>query len=231
MPGKISKKLPRILVTAGPTREYLDPVRFLSNPSSGKMGSVLASAARGLGNNVTLCLGPVPAIKAPGVRIKRFGSSLELRRMVLRELVRHDILIMAAAVSDYRPKRYNRIKMKKAGLSMTLDLTRNPDILTEASRRFRGRRKLLVGFAAETNRLEAYARRKLKEKNIPLIIANRVYRDDKGFSSDLNDVLIFRRGTREPVARLKGRKVAIAKKILRLVLKEYDNLLHQKTRS
>jgi phosphopantothenoylcysteine decarboxylase/phosphopantothenate--cysteine ligase len=231
MPGKRSKKLPRILVTAGPTREYLDPVRFISNPSSGKMGSAIARAARSLGHRVTLCLGPVPAPEAPGVRVKRFGSALELRGLVLDELARHDILIMTAAVSDYRPIRYINKKLKKKEKQMTLRLTRNPDILSEVSRRFRGRGKLLVGFAAETHRLEAYARKKMREKDIPLILANRVDRDKKGFSADVNDVLVFRQDGRGPAARMRGRKDGIAKKILRLVLKEYDNLLCQGKRS
>lgn len=177
------KKL-RVLITAGPTREFFDPVRFLSNPSSGKMGYALAEAALKRGAKVTLVTGPV-SLKPPACRVIRVVSAEEMRRATLKEARNADLILMTAAVSDYRPASYSKRKMKKSAKPQTLKLVRTKDILKELGRRKKAG-QTLVGFAAETHALAAYARKKLKEKNLDAIVANLVGRPGAGFGSDTN---------------------------------------------
>ncbi|MDD5557682.1 MAG: phosphopantothenoylcysteine decarboxylase [bacterium] len=189
---------PSFLVTAGPTREHLDPVRFLSNPSTGRMGFALARAARDAGARVTLVAGPVSLRPPAGVGLVRVRSAEEMRREVMRRYRDADVVIMAAAVSDYRPRRRLGRKMKKGAPSLAVPMVRTADILAGLGRRKGGR--ILVGFAAETGDPAAGARRKLREKNLDLVVGNDVSRGDAGFGSDRNRaVLVSRDG---PVGRL-----------------------------
>jgi len=160
----------RFLITAGPTREYIDPVRYISNASSGKMGYALANAARKKGHKVTLISGPV-SIRPPfGVRTVRVVSAREMFEAFKEHLPLADIIIGAAAVSDYRPHEAKKDKMKKASRPFNLKLVPNPDILSFASRR--KKKKVLVGFALETQDLLKHAREKLEKKKLDVIIAN-----------------------------------------------------------
>jgi phosphopantothenoylcysteine decarboxylase/phosphopantothenate--cysteine ligase len=160
----------RILVTAGPTREPLDDVRFLSNPSSGKMGFACARAARRAGHDVTLVTGPVELRDLSGLRTLRVTTAREMRRAVFGVFPRVDAVIMTAAVGDYRPARKLRGKLKKSTGAFTLRLVRTPDILREMGRR-KGRR-ILVGFALEVKDAVHQAWIKYKRKNLDLVVLN-----------------------------------------------------------
>lgn len=158
------KRRLHVVVSAGPTREYLDDIRFLSNPSSGRMGFAVAEAACAAGHRVTLVTGPVPLAPPAGIRTIRVTSALEMRRAVLAAFRGADALVMTAAVSDYRPARPRRGKWKKGPARIQLPLVRNPDILAEAGRR-KGSR-ICVGFAVEVARAIPEARRKIREKRL-----------------------------------------------------------------
>ena len=186
----------RCLVTAGPTREHLDPVRFLSNPSSGKMGYALAMAAAGAGWRVDLVSGPVSLPPPAGVKIHRVVSAAEMLAAVEKLFARCDVLLMAAAVSDFRPQKTFRHKVKKGRAALVVKFAPTVDILKKVAAHKRAN-QFVIGFAAETKNVEASARRKLKEKYLDFIIANRVGRAGAGFESDRNAViLIARDGTR-----------------------------------
>lgn len=190
----------QVLVTAGGTREHLDPVRFLGNPSSGKMGYALAEAARDRGAKVTLITAPTSLPDPVGIRLLKVVSAKEMEEAVLKEVPNSDVLIMAAAVADYRPEIYMEHKVKKEEAEeLTLRLVRNPDILAEvaAIREKQGMPKVVVGFAAETEFLVENARRKLEEKKLDLIVANDVSSSDSGFGVDTNRVVILDREGRE----------------------------------
>jgi phosphopantothenoylcysteine decarboxylase / phosphopantothenate---cysteine ligase len=187
----------RILVTAGPTREPLDPVRFLSNPSSGRMGFAVARAAEHRGAAVTLVSGPSALADPFNVVTVRVTTARQMAEAVWQRAGEADIVIKTAAVSDYRPAAPAPHKIKKQGADTTLVLTRNPDILLELGRRKQAR-QVLVGFAAETENLDPYAAAKLKEKNLDLIVANRIGAAGAGFEVDTNIVsLFYRDGRRE----------------------------------
>jgi phosphopantothenoylcysteine decarboxylase/phosphopantothenate--cysteine ligase len=183
----------RILVTAGPTLEEIDPVRYISNHSSGKMGYAIARQARLRGAHVTLITGPT-AIAAPyGVTVVRVESAREMREAVLERLQASDIVIKAAAVADYRPKLRAEMKVKKTASHLAIELEKNPDILAELGALKGG--QLLVGFAAETEDLVANATTKLTQKNLDLIVANDISLEGAGFNVDTNIVkLLFRDG-------------------------------------
>lgn len=182
----------RILITAGPTREAIDPVRFISNRSSGKMGYALARVAARRGHVVTLISGPV-ALKPPArMSFVPVTTAREMLAAVKRHLPRCDALIMAAAVADWRPACVSPQKLKKAAASRVLCLEPTTDILN-ALRPKKGRR-IFIGFAAETERLLAGARRKLTEKELDLIVANDVSRPDAGFEVDFNRVTLMEAG-------------------------------------
>jgi phosphopantothenoylcysteine synthetase/decarboxylase len=187
----------RCLITAGPTREHLDPVRFLSNPSSGKMGYALAAAAAAIGWRVDLVSGPVTLPPPTGVKVHSVVSAAEMFAVTKKLFNRCDVLLMSAAVSDFRPKKTTAHKVKKGQAALVIEFEPTVDILkTLAKSKKPG--QLVVGFAAETRNVEAYARRKLKEKNLDFIIANRVGRSGSGFGADNNAViLIGADGTRE----------------------------------
>jgi len=178
-----------VLVTAGPTREPLDPVRYITNYSSGKMGYALALAAGRRGAEVVLVSGPT-ALPAPrGVACLSVSSALEMREKVLEHLDRATVVIKAAAVADYRPARKSSSKIKKSGEGLVIDLERNPDIIAEVGMK-KGDR-VLVGFAMETDDLVTNARKKLVEKNMDLIVANDLGQPGSGFQYDTNIVKII----------------------------------------
>jgi phosphopantothenoylcysteine decarboxylase/phosphopantothenate--cysteine ligase len=182
-----------ILVTAGPTREELDPVRYISNYSSGKMGYALARAARRRGAKVLLVSGPTSLAIPEGVHVIRITSAAEMQKEVLARVAECDVVIKAAAVADYRPLVRNSSKIKKKGDSATIELIKNPDILAGLGGMDGGLkpRPFLIGFAAETDALAENAAKKLKEKNLDMIVANDVSQADAGFNVDTNRALLF----------------------------------------
>ncbi len=180
----------RVLVTAGPTREPIDPVRFLSNRSSGKMGYSLARAARRRGAQVTLVSGPTALTPPPGVTFVPVQTAEEMREAVLQHVDSATIVIKAAAVGDYRAKHPAATKLKRRQ-DVTLELTPNPDILAEVAARGTG--AFIVGFAAETDQVLANARAKLEAKNIDLLVVNDVSQRGIGFDAEDNQVLLLDR--------------------------------------
>ena len=211
----------RFVITAGPTREYIDPVRFLSNPSTGKMGFAIARAAASRGHDVTLVAGPV-ALKTPkGVRRIDVVSAREMMAAVEKALgegaAAHgarrgirpaDVFIATAAVADWRPAKCAAKKLKKGEMSGTLRLVRNPDILKTV----KGVRK--VGFAAETNDVLAEARRKCLEKGLEMIVANDVTEKGSGFGTDTNRVTFVRKdGSVERLPLMS--KLSVARRIVK----------------
>ncbi len=186
----------RILVTAGPTREFIDPVRFISNRSSGKMGYAIAAAARARGHEVILISGPVSIPVPAGVKMVPVISAAEMLAAVENHLEASDALIMAAAVADWRPAVICQQKTKKLKASSELRLEPTADILLAIKSR-KGKR-VIIGFAAETNELELEARRKLESKGLDMIVANDVSQSDAGFDVDTNRV-VFITKTSEPL--------------------------------
>ncbi len=181
----------RVVVTAGPTREAIDPVRFIGNRSSGKMGYALAESARQRGAEVVLISGPTERQVPAGVAIVQVTSANEMRAAVMEHAATADVVIMAAAVADYAPAQAASQKIHKEQGELALTLVRTPDILAELGRRREGRdRPLLVGFAAETSDVVAQARKKQRAKGVDMIVANDVSRRDAGFESDSNTVTI-----------------------------------------
>ncbi|MGE5589662.1 MAG: bifunctional phosphopantothenoylcysteine decarboxylase/phosphopantothenate--cysteine ligase CoaBC [Bacillota bacterium] len=196
-----------VLVTAGATREPLDPVRFLSNRATGKMGYALAEAARDRGARVVVVSGPVAILPPYGVEMVFVTTAQEMYDAVVGWFDRVDAVIGAAAVADYRAAQVSPHKIKKGEGPLTLTLERNPDILSELGRR--RSHQVLVGFAAETDALEAHARDKLVRKNLDVIVANDVTAPGAGFGTDTNVVTLFRRdGHREEVPKQSKRAVA-----------------------
>jgi len=181
----------KLLITAGPSREPLDPVRYISNRSSGKMGYALARAAVRRGAEVTLSSGPTALEPPSGARLISVTTAAEMRDAVIKEFAQCTAIVMAAAVADYRPARVADQKMKRGKEPVELRLEPNPDILKELSDKKDG--KLLVGFAAETEELTANAEKKLREKNLDMIIANNVAEAGSGFDGDTNIATILDR--------------------------------------
>ena len=202
-----------VLVTAGPTREALDPVRFLSNPSTGRMGYALAEAARDAGARVVLVSGPTHLADPPGVETVRVITAARMRDAVMEKLSSAEIVIKAAAVSDFRPAVSEDHKVHKRGAALHLELERTPDILAEIARA-KGTR-FLVGFAAETRDVEESASRKLRDKSLDLIVANRVG-EGLGFGRDDNEAtLLFADGALERLPSMS--KSALARRIIAAV--------------
>jgi phosphopantothenoylcysteine decarboxylase / phosphopantothenate---cysteine ligase len=183
----------KLLVTAGPSREPLDPVRYISNRSSGKMGYALARAAAQRGAEVVLISGPT-ALKPPaGVKLTAVNTAAEMRQAILDEFAACTAVIMAAAVADYHPAKFSPDKIKRSKGPLDVRLEPNPDILEELGQRKDG--KLLVGFAAETGNLDVNAEKKLRDKNLDMIVANDVTQEGSGFDGDTNIATILdRRG-------------------------------------
>ncbi len=198
----------RLLVTAGPTREPIDPVRYISNRSSGKMGYGLAAAALRRGAAVTLVSGPTALTPPPGAVFVPIQTAEEMREAVLQHLGAATIVIKAAAVADYRARQTASTKIK-GKRDLTLELTPNPDILAEVAARRTG--AFVVGFAAETNDVVAHARQKLESKGIDLLVANDVSREGIGFDAEDNEVLLLDRwGGQEALPRMPKADVADA---------------------
>jgi phosphopantothenoylcysteine decarboxylase/phosphopantothenate--cysteine ligase len=177
-----------VLITAGPTQEPLDPVRYITNRSSGKMGYALAEAARDRGARVVLITGPVHIAEPAGVEMVHVRTALQMREAVMEQLEKASIIIKAAAVADYHVVDVPDQKVKKSALRLSLNLDPTPDILAEAGRR-KGDR-LLIGFAAETQNLVAEARRKLETKHCDMVVGNLVNSTSTGFESDMNEVTL-----------------------------------------
>jgi phosphopantothenoylcysteine decarboxylase/phosphopantothenate--cysteine ligase len=203
----------RVLVTAGPTREPIDPVRYVSNPSSGRMGYALARAAVRRGAEVVLVSGPTDLPDPPGARTVRVVTAEEMAAVVLGLAGEQDALVAAAAVSDYRPRDPSPSKKKKGEGDETLVLSRTPDILAALGERLAGRpgAPVLVGFAAETENVVANAREKLRRKRCDLVVGNQVGRVGAGFGGDRNEVVLV--GPSE-IAEIAGTKDAVADAIL-----------------
>lgn len=181
----------KVLITAGPTVEPIDPVRNITNKSSGKMGYELARAFSYRGAEVTLISGPT-SIRPPYI-LKNFvnvNTALEMKDEVMKYYKNSDIIVMSAAVSDYKVKNYSDKKIKKNNEKVLLELDKNPDILKELGK-VKKENQILVGFAAETNNLLNYAQKKLKEKNCDIIVANDVSKKEIGFDSDLNEIYLL----------------------------------------
>jgi phosphopantothenoylcysteine decarboxylase/phosphopantothenate--cysteine ligase len=178
----------KVLVTAGPTVEDIDPVRFISNKSSGKMGYAIAEVAFEMGAEVKLISGPTNLTTF--VEKRDVYSAEDMFNAVSEEIDRYDILVMAAAVADYRVDQKSDVKIKKDSDSLDLKLIKNRDILKETAR-FKKDNQIFVGFAAESNELEKNALKKLKEKNLDMIVANDISRKDIGFNANDNEVKIF----------------------------------------
>ncbi len=183
----------RCLVSAGPTREYFDPVRYISNPSSGKMGYAIAETARDAGWDVTLVSGPC-FLKVPkDVRFVSVTSAQDMLEACKKYFIESDILIMSAAVSDVRPAEKSSRKLKKSEIDLNPRLERTPDILLTLSKE--KKKQILVGFAAETENVREYALKKLEQKNLDCIVANCVSGEKSAFASDENDIdMIMRSG-------------------------------------
>ena len=194
----------QIVVTAGGTQEPIDPVRHIGNPSSGKMGYALAEAARDRGATVTLITAPASLPHPVGVETIAVRTTAEMKAAVAKAIAQANALLMAAAVSDYRPKDVARDKIKKEASSLTLELVRTPDILAEATGNF-----TRVCFAAESEDVVANARKKLEAKHLDLIVANDITDPESGFGADTNKVtLIDRDGKIESLPLLSKREVA-----------------------
>ncbi len=213
----------KLLVTAGPTREPIDPVRFISNRSSGKMGYAVASAAHKRGHSVVLISGPVALRPPTGVRCVNVNTAADMLAAVRKNIKRCDALVMAAAVSDWRPAEFSREKIKKNKMPDLLPLAQNPDILMTVAPK-KGKR-IFVGFAAETGRLRPEALRKLREKNLDLIVANDVRRPDAGFETDTNRVVLFSADGEQEALPLMSKK-HVAERIIKWI--EQKRLLSKK---
>ncbi len=205
-----------ILVTAGPTREAIDPVRYISNRSSGRMGYAMAEAARRRGAKVTLISGPAAIPVPAGVNVTRVTSAAEMREAVMKALPENRILIKAAAVADFAPASAADRKIKKgAADELTLTLRKTPDILAEVAAA--RHRPFIVAFAAETDAVESNAREKLAKKNADLIVANDVSDASIGFDSEQNEVVVIARdGSTTKIP--KAAKIVVANRILDLVV-------------
>jgi phosphopantothenoylcysteine decarboxylase/phosphopantothenate--cysteine ligase len=181
----------KVLVTAGPTREYIDPARFISNPSTGKMGYAIAKAAIDRGAQVFLVSGPTHLVPPEKANFYPVETAEQMYRMVLKLFSQCDLLFKAAAVSDYRPAEQSKEKMKKDYKDAALKLVINPDILKEAGKIKTN--QVVVGFAAETENVEQYAKEKMKNKNLDFILANDISLPDTGFGTDTNQGVLFTR--------------------------------------
>jgi len=187
--GAVQTAFVNVLITAGPTREPIDPVRFLTNRSSGKMGYALADAFIHAGNHVLLISGPTELDVPDYVDFIQVQTAAEMQAAVAEHIGRMDIAVFVAAVADYTPAVIETHKMKKTGDTLTLQLVRTPDILGSARTEL-GFDGTLIGFAAETENLEANAREKLQSKGCDLVIGNDVSSPEHGFDSDRNEVLL-----------------------------------------
>jgi phosphopantothenoylcysteine decarboxylase / phosphopantothenate---cysteine ligase len=216
--GQLPLKGKTVMVTAGPTREKIDPVRFISNHSTGKMGYALADEAKKQGAHVILVSGPVTLPAPVGMDVVKVESAEEMYNAVLKYYDSADVVIKTAAVADYRPKISFDHKVKKQAGDASIELERTKDILFELGQRKKN--QVLVGFAAETENVEEYARKKLTAKNADLIVANNVKAEGAGFGTDTNIVTLFKRsGTVKDLPLMSKRNVA------KMIIEEITSLL------
>jgi phosphopantothenoylcysteine decarboxylase/phosphopantothenate--cysteine ligase len=212
----------RILVTAGPTQESIDPVRFITNHSSGKMGYALARVAKQRGAEVVLVSGPTSlSLPRSDINLISVKTAEEMRKAVDTHLKNCSVVIKAAAVSDYRPKEVSRQKLKKTASSVSLEMERTRDILGEIGKK-KGKR-ILIGFAAETEDLVSNARKKLKEKNLDLIVVNDVTKPGTGFASETNQVKFL-----YPSGEVKDLPMMSKEEVAQVILDEVAGLLKRK---
>lgn len=209
----------KVLITAGPTREYIDPVRYFTNPSTGKMGFALARRAAQLGAEVTLITGPVNLATPPGTKRIEVITAEQMFEQVLLNFPDQDVVIKSAAVADYRPKETFEQKMKKTPGSYSVEMERTKDILAEIGQQ--KNKQYLVGFAAETQDIEYYGQQKLDKKNLDAIIVNNVSQQGAGFGHDTNISLIMtKQGMRQTLPLMT--KDELAAKIYDVVINELD---------
>ena len=216
----------RFLITAGPTREPLDPVRYLSNRSSGKMGYAIAAAALAEKHDVTLISGPVALAAPSGAELVPVTTGDEMFTAASAQFPLCDVFVMCAAVCDYRPAQYASQKKKKERMRFSLELEPTRDIL--ASLTSEPHDCFVVGFAAETEALAAHAQRKLLEKNCDLLVANDVSRADLGMDADDNELLIFSKSA-PPKKLPRQKKTELARELLKIILEVRENCLTKKT--
>lgn len=212
----IKRKRLQVLISAGPTREAIDPVRYLSNHSSGKMGYALAEAAAKQGHVVTLVSGPTALTVPVGVNFVSVTTALEMRRALFNYAKKADVILMVAAVADYHVAKIAKQKIKKKSATLTLKLIKNPDILSELGQRKKNH-QTLVGFAAETNKHISHAQKKLRTKNLDWIVLNDVANKKIGFGSDENAVTLLSREGEKIVFKKENKKI-LAQKILRRIV-------------
>ncbi len=217
-PGKLTGK--QVLITAGPTREAIDPVRYISNHSTGKMGFALAQAAQRAGAKVTLVSGPVSLSEPPGVERIAVTSAAEMRDRVIERVAQADIFIACAAVSDYRVEQVAAQKIKKKAQNLQLSLTPTVDIVREVTRL--ENKPFTLGFAAETENVEQYARQKLQRKKLDMIAANQVGTEQTGFASDTNELIVIWPDGQQLLSL--NDKSEIAKQLIDLVAEHYNAL-------
>jgi len=217
----------RIVVTAGGTREAIDPVRFIGNHSSSKMGYALAEAARDRGAQVTLVTAPTALPDPAGIEVVHITSAAEMKKAVAKAVVRTDALIGAAAVADYQPKNAAKSKIKKeaAGAGLTLELVKTPDIISDVKGNF-----IKVGFAAETEDIVENARKKLQNKQLDLIVANDVTSPDSGFNVDTNKVTLISRGGPSSAGRIESLPLMTKREVADKVLDKVVGLVGEKNR-
>jgi len=198
----------RLLITAGPTREPIDPVRYISNRSSGKMGYAVAEAALAEGHDVTLISGPASVDPPRNANLIPVSTSDEMFEAVHRHADKCDICVLCAAVADYKPANVSSIKIKKRDAKFSLELIPTRDILDSLGHK-QDRQFVLVGFAAETDHVEQNAAKKLRAKNCDIIVANDVSGADSGMESDVNEVIIlFRNGEKTKISRAPKKNIA-----------------------
>lgn len=203
----------KILITAGPTKESVDPVRFFTNHSSGKMGYALAEAAKNLGGEVTLISGPVNLDPIPGVQLIKVETAEEMYNAVMEHYKDQDLVIKSAAVADYRPKNQYNQKLKKSDGNLIIEMERTKDILKALGEI--KEKQYLVGFAAETNDLYFYGKKKLEDKNLNAIVINDISSDVAGFQSDLNEVRVLTKKGYDESFPLQSKK-EVANKLLKI---------------
>lgn len=208
----------KVLITAGPTIEPIDPVRYITNHSSGKMGFEIAKAVKERGGEALLISGPTNLEDPPGIETVHVNTAYEMYESVMKRISNVDIVIGAAAVADYRPEKFEKNKIKKGDDDLIIKLTRNPDIIYEIGKN-KGNR-ILVGFAAETENLIEHAKEKIKKKNLDLIVANDVTIEGAGFLGDTNIIKIIDKNYN-----IKEYPIMSKAKVAHLILDEIINLL------
>ena len=207
-PSRLELTGRKVVITAGPTREKIDPVRYITNHSSGKMGYAIAEAAVSAGAEVVLISGPVTINAPAGLKLIKVESAEEMYQAAISEFDHADVVIKTAAVSDYRPKVTSAQKMKKQPGDELLELERTKDILFELGQK--KKKQILIGFAAETEQVDEYAQGKLKRKNADLIVANNVTAEGAGFGTDTNIVTFFKKdGSSEKLPLMAKKDVAV----------------------